>query len=193
MLLPTRRQLAVIVLLLCASLGLGSASVVAQKKKSSAPAKKAAAAQEATEAAKPIAVHEFSVEGVDVALMEVTRTAPDVLTVKWEYRNKTGSPQELADDSKGWSDPYRLSWNTYLLGADGKTQIKIMKDSGGKPVAALHGAPNQLAITVPAKKTLKTWAKYSVPADTKTVTVVLTGTEPFENVEVKEPPPPNSK
>ena len=190
--LPVKRYFVAITLfLLCSSLGLASALSAAQsKKKSTTPAK---AATSAPETAEPIAVHQFSVEGVDVALMEVTRTAPEVVTVKWEYRNKTASPQKLAGDSKGWSDPYRLSWNTYLLGADGKTQIKVMKDSGGKPVAALHGAPNQLAITLPAKKTLKTWAKYSVPAGTKTVAVVLTGIEPFEGVEVKEPPPPAGK
>ena len=187
MLLPTQRLLmTLVVLLLCTSLGLA-----AVQKKSSTPAKKAAA--EAPEAAKPIAVHEFSVEGVDIALMEVTRTAPEVVTVKWEYRNKTAAPQKLAGDSKGWSDPYRLSWDTYLLGADGTTKIKVMKDDGGKPVAAGQGAPNQLAIMLPPKKTLKTWAKYGVPADTKTVTVVLTGAEPFENVEVTEPPPPANK
>ncbi len=186
MLLPTKRQLAVTVLLLCTSIGLAAA-----QKKSSTPAKKAAA--ETPKAAQPIAVHEFSADGVEVALMEVTRTSPEVATVKWEYRNKTAKPQKLAGDSKGWSDPYRLSWDTYLLGADGKTQIKVIKDSGGKPVAAVHGAVNQLAITVPPKKTLKTWAKYGVPADTKTVTVVLTGAEPFENVEVTEPPPPANK
>ena len=190
--LPAKRYfVAITVFLLCSSLGLGSALSAAQsKKKSAAPTK---AATDAPETAKPIAVHPFSVEGVDVALMEVIRTAPEVVTVKWEYRNKTAAPQKLAVDSKGWSDPYRLSWDTYLLGADGKTQIKIMKDSDGHPVAARNGTPNQLAITVPAKKTLKTWAKYSVPADTKTVTVVLTGVEPFENVEVKEPPPPPNK
>jgi hypothetical protein len=176
------------VFLLCSSLGLVSVLSAAQsKKKSTAPAK---AVTNAPETAKPIAVHQFSVEGVDVALMEVTRTAPEVVTVKWEYRNKTASPQKLAGDSKGWSDPYRLSWDTYLLGADGKTQIEVMKDSDGHPVAVRHGSPNQLAITVPAKKTLKSWAKYSLPADTKSIAVVLTGVEPFENVEVKEPPPP---
>jgi len=190
--LPAKRYFVTITLfLLCSSLGLQSALSAAQsKKKSAAPTK---AATDAPETAKPIAVHEFSVEGVDVALMEVIRTAPEVVTVKWEYRNKTAAPQKLAVDSKGWSDPYRLSWDTYLLGADGKTQIKIMKDSDGRPVAARNGTPNQLDITVPAKKALKTWAKYSVPADTKTVAVVLTGVEPFENVEVKEPPPPAGK
>ena len=190
--LPAKRHfVAITLLLVCSSFGLLAAMSAAQtKKKSTAPAK---AAANAPEAAEPIAVHQFSVEGVDVALMEVTRTAPEVVTVKWEYRNKTASPQKLASDSKGWSDPYRLSWATYLLGADGKTKIKVMKDSDGHPVAARNGTPNQLAITVPAKKTLKTWGKYSVPADTKTVSVVLTGVEPFENVEVKEPPPPAGK
>ena len=190
--LPAKKHFVAFTLFLfCASLGLAPALSAAQaKKKSTAPAK---SATNAPETAEPIAVHQFSVEGVDVALMEVTRTAPEVVTVKWEYRNKTASPQKLAGDSKGWSDPYRLSWDTYLLGADGKTQIKIMKDSDGHPVAARNGTPNQLAITVPAKKTLKTWAKYSVPADTKTVSVVLTGVDPFENVEVKEPPLPAGK
>lgn len=187
--LPAKRYfVAITVFLLCSSLGLVSVLSAAQsKKKSTAPAK---AATNTPETAKPIAVHQFSVEGVDVALMEVTRTAPEVVTVKWEYRNKTASPHKLAGDSKGWSDPYRLSWDTYLLGADGKTQIEVMKDSDGHPVAVRHGAPNQLAITVPAKKTLKVWAKYSLPADTKSIAVVLTGVEPFENVEVKELPPP---
>jgi hypothetical protein len=160
----------------------------AQEKKSSTPAKKAGPA--AAQAAKPIAVHEFTgegAEGVAVALMEVTRTAPTVVTVKWEYRNKTAKPQKLAGDSKGWSDPYRLSWNSYLLGEDGKSKLPLMKDSGGKPVAALNGRPNQLTINAPPKQAVKVWAKYSVPAGTKTVAVVISGTEPFEGVEVKEP------
>ena len=180
-----RKYSLTIVLLLCAGLGLGAMQAYAQKKKSSTPAKKA---EPAAEAAKPIAVHELNVEGVDVALMEVTRTAPDVVTVKWEYRNKTAKPQQLAGDAKGWSDPYRLSWNTYLLAEDGKTKLPLMKDAKGTPVAAGHGGVNQLAITLPPNKTLKTWAKYSVPADTKKVAVVISGAEPFEGVEVKEPP-----
>lgn len=159
--------------------------ISAQAGKTGTKTKKAAA--ESTAPAKAIAVHEFRVEGVDVALMEVTRTAPDIVTVKWEYRNKTAKPAELAADSKGWSDPYRLAWNAYLLGPDGKTKFGVMKDSDGHPVSAVQGRPNQLTINVAPKKTLKTWAKYSVPAGAKTVTVVLTGAEPFESVAVGEP------
>jgi len=180
--LPIRNSLIIVVVVLCAGLMLS----VAQQKKSSTPAKEAGPA----ESAKAIAVHEFTGEnaqGVDLALMEVTRTAPDVVIVKWEYRNKTDTPQQLASGSKGWSDPYRLSINTYLLDEDTKTKIPVSRDDKRVPVAAGHGAPNQRAITVPGSKTLKTWAKYITPAATKKVTVVIVGAEPFEDVEVKEP------
>jgi hypothetical protein len=183
--LPNKRHSLIVVLLLCT--GLAAMQAYAQKKKSSTPAKKAAPA---TENAKPIATHEFTgegAEGVDLALMEVTRTAPSVVTVKWEYRNKTAKPQKLAGDSKGWSDPYRLSWDTYLLGEDGKTKLPLMKDNDGHPVAARNGRPNQLTIAVPPKQSVKVWAKYSVPAETKKVGVVIPGAEPFEGIEVKEP------
>jgi len=174
-----------IAMLLCAVVALNSGQSFAQKKGLSTPGKKAAPA--AAETAKPIAVHEFSpAEGVDVGLMEVTRTAPTVVTVKWEYRNKTAKPQKLAGDSKGWSDPFRLSWDTYLLGSDGKTKMPVMKDANGKPVAALNGRPNQLTIAVPPKQSVKVWAKYSVPAETNKVAVVIVGAEPFEGIDVKE-------
>ena len=180
--IPFPRYLLTILLVLCAGFGFA----LAPQKKSSAPPKKA----EAADSAKPIAVHEFtgeSAQGVDVALMEVTRTAPDVVIVKWEYRNKTDKPQQLASGSKGWSDPYRLSINTYLLDEDTKTKFPVSRDDKRVPVAAGNGAPNQRTIDVPANKTVKTWAKYLVPAATKKVTVVIVGADPFEGVDVKEP------
>jgi hypothetical protein len=180
-----KRGLLISALCACAVLVLALTQTYGQKKGPSTPAKKAAPEPEA---AKPIAVHEFSsAEGVDVALMEVTRTAPSVVTVKWEYRNQTAKPQQLAGDSKGWSDPYRLSWDTYLLGEDGKTRLPLMKDNDGHPVAARNGRPNQLTIAVPPRQSVKVWAKYSVPEATKKVAVVISGAEPFEGIEVKEP------
>jgi len=173
-----------VILLLAVAL---TAAVAAGQKRSTSKTKKPAASESAAPA-KAIAVHPFRVDGVDVALLEVTRTAPDVVTVKWEYRNKTAKPAELADDSKGWSDPYRLSWDTYLLLPDGKTKVPVMKDSGGKPIAGAVGTPNQLTITVAGRRPLATWAKYSVPAGASSVSVVLVGADPFENISITEPP-----
>jgi hypothetical protein len=174
-------------LFLCA----GATLIPAQTTKKTAAAKSGTGA---SAAAQPIAVHGYQLEGVELALMEVTRTAPDVVTVKWEYRNKTAKAQTLADikTSKGWSDPYRLSWDSYLLLEDGKTKVPVMTDKDRRPIAAALGQPVQ-DIVVGPKKSLKNWAKYSVPGSAKALTFVVPGAEPFEGVTIAEPPAEKSK
>src|SRR2546421_12635565 len=169
------KKLLVLFCTLLLTAGLTFAQTAGTGKKSKTGAKKAAA--ESAAPAEAIAVHEFKVEGVDVALMEVTRTAPDTVTVKWEYRNKTAQPAELADDAKGWSDPYRLSWDTYLLLSDGKTKAPVMRDSGGKPIAAVQGSVKQLKITVAPKKKLKNRGQNFVPPQAQNLTVVVNRVE----------------
>jgi hypothetical protein len=134
---------------------------------------------------KPIAIHEHEVSGIDVALMDVSRTATENVTVKWEYRNKTKAPVPIATNSRGSSDVYRLSWDTYLLDEETNAKFLVLRDSSGNPVAAIHGKPVD-NITVGPVKPLKTWAKYHVPANVKKVTVVITGVEPFERVVIGE-------
>jgi len=134
---------------------------------------------------KPIAIHEHEISGVDVALLEVSRTGPETVTVKWEYRNKTKAPIPLATQSSGWSDPYRLSWDTYLTDETTNAKFPVLKDSDGHPIAAVHGKPVD-KIVLGTVKPLKTWAKYNVPTNVKKVTVVITGVEPFERVAIGE-------
>ena len=131
-----------------------------------------------------IAVEPHAVGGVDVALLEVKRTSGDTLTVKWEYRNKTKEKKQLTDQRTGWVDPYRLSYEMYLL--DGKNKIKytVLKDDTGHPIAAKHGGQNQY-IYVGPKQTLATWAKFAAPpADVVKVTVSIPGAAPFEYVTI---------
>ena len=134
---------------------------------------------------KPIAIHEHELSGVDVALIEVSRTGPETVTVKWEYRNKTKAPIPLATHSSGWSDPYRLSWDTYLTDEATNAKFPVLKDADGHPIAAVHGKTFD-KIVLGTAKPLKTWAKYKVPANVKKVTVVITGVEPFERVAIGE-------
>ena len=134
---------------------------------------------------KPIAIHEHEISGIDVALMEVSRTGTETVTVKWEYRNKTKAPVPIATNSRGSSDVYRLSWNTYLSDEETNAKFPVLRDSSGNPIAAIHGRPVD-NITVGTAKPLKTWAKYHVPVNVKKVTVVITGVEPFERVAIGE-------
>lgn len=135
---------------------------------------------------RPIGMHEHEVSGVNLVLTDVRRTSTETVTVRWEYRNKTPQALVLANKSHGWSDPYRLSWDTYLADEEGKKKFPLLRDSGGTPIAAVHGEPVH-DIVVGPQKTLKTWAKYLVPADVGKVSVFLTGVEPFENVTIAAP------
>ncbi len=106
----------------------------------------------------------IAISGVDVALIEVSRTGPETVTVKWEYRNETKAPVPLATNSRSWSDPYRLSWDTYLTDEATNAKFPVLKDSDGHPIAAVHGKTFD-KIVLGTVKPLKTWAKYNVPAN----------------------------
>lgn len=73
----------------------------------------------------PIAVNDYEVDGVPVALLSVKRISDGSLTVKWEYRNKTNEPKPLGEsfDEMGSSEAYSLVWHAYL--ADSRHKIKV--------------------------------------------------------------------
>jgi hypothetical protein len=134
---------------------------------------------------KPIAVHEHEAGGVDVALWEVKRTGPEVITVKWSYTNKTGQRKQLTDKRTGWPDPYRLVFEGYLMDDESRTKYPVLTDSDQHPVAPRHGGVNEFVYLAP-HQTLKTWAKFAAPpAETKTIGVYIPRVEPFENVPIK--------
>jgi len=135
-------------------------------------------------AAKPIAVHEHEAGGVDVALWEVKRTGPEVITVKWSYTNKTGQRKQLTAESTGWPDPYRLVFEGYLMDDESRTKYPVLTDEKKNPVAPKHGGENEFVYLGP-HQTLKTWAKFAAPpAETKTISVYIPRVEPFENVPI---------
>jgi hypothetical protein len=133
----------------------------------------------------PIAVHEHEAGNVDVALLEVKRTAPDVLTLKWSYTNKSGQRKQLTNERTGWPDPFRLVYGGYLLDDASHTKYEVMTDKDGHPIAPRHGGQNEFIYLAP-HATLKTWAKFSAPPEeVKTINVYIPRVEPFENVPIK--------
>ena len=105
-------------------------------------------------------MHEHEAGGVDVALWEVKRTGPDVITVKWSYTNKTGQRKQLTAESTGWPDPYRLVFEGYLMDDESRTKYPVMTDEKKNPVAPKHGGVNEFVYLAP-HQTLKTWANSS--------------------------------
>jgi len=147
----------------------------------------AAAGPQSLNGSPPIAVNNYEVDGVEVALLSVRRISDGSLTVKWEYRNKTDEPKKLGESFAGMgsSEAYSLNWHAYLADSRAKVKYPVAKDEKGNPVAAKHG-PGKVVVLGP-RKTLGTWAKFiSVPPDVKRISIFIPGTDPFEDVEISE-------
>jgi hypothetical protein len=134
----------------------------------------------------PIAVHDYEVDGVAVELLSVQRTSGDTLTLKWRYRNKSSEPKKLGESftGMGWSEPYSLVYDAYVVDAANKTKYPVLKDTSGHLIAGKHAG--RKVVVLKAKETLSTWAKFPAPPPaTKKVTVFIPGVEPFEDVTIQ--------
>jgi len=144
-----------------------------------------AAADEKPAAA--IAVNDYEVDGVQVALLSVKRISDGTLTVKWEYRNKTNEAKKLGESFPGMgsSEVYSLAWHAYLVDGRNKMKYPVVKDTRGDPVAGKHG-PGKVVVLGPGK-TLGTWAKFiAVPPEVKKISVFIPGVQPFEDVDISD-------
>jgi len=155
-----------------------AAAAPADKAASSGPAEKGAARA-------PLAVGEYEVAGVEVALLSVKRVSDGTLTVKWEYHNKTDKPQKLGESFKGmgWSEPFSLVYDAYLVDARNRMKYPVVKDTRGDLVAGKHGG--RKVVVLGPKQTLGTWAKFiAVPAEVTKISVFIPGVQPFEDVTI---------
>jgi hypothetical protein len=138
--------------------------------------------------ASAIAVNDYEVDGVEVALLSVKRISDGTLTVKWQYRNKTNQPKKLGESFKGmgWSEPFSLVYDAYVVDARNKTKYPVLKDTRGDLVAGKHPGTRKVVVLEP-KQTLGAWAKFAAPpADAKKISVFIPGTQPFEDVGISE-------
>jgi hypothetical protein len=133
-----------------------------------------------------LAVGDYEVEGVEVALLSVKRVSDGTLTVKWEYRNQTDQPEKLGESFKGmgWSEPFSLVYDAYLVDARNRMKYPVVKDTKGNLVAGKHPGNRKVVVLGP-KKTLGTWAKFiAVPPEVKKISVFIPGAQPFEDVPI---------
>lgn len=130
-------------------------------------------------AAEGLGTADHEVSGVEVTLLELKRTSGDTVTAKWRVANKDKDTKQLSK-ATGWTDSWKLSFDSYLVDPANKKKYLVLKDSTGKPIAASHGAG---AIKLEGGKAINTWAKYPAPpAGVDKLSVYLPGVAPFEDV-----------
>jgi hypothetical protein len=128
----------------------------------------------------------FDVNDVAIQLVEVKRTGPDDITVKWQIQNKSKTPQKF-DKMGGWA-AYQLVWDAQVLDLATRTKYPIAREEKTQtPVAGKYETTAARGIGLDQGKTLSTWAKFLVPASVTKVTVTLPGaSEPWENVAITQ-------
>ena len=140
-----------------------------------------AMAYQAGQQEKILASADHEAGGVKVELLEAKRDSPEVVTVRWRYRNETSESRRLTSQRTGWIDPYRLSLESYLLDEVKRIKYEVSRDTDRRPVASRNGQPNQYIVIRP-KQTIEVWAKYIVPESVNSVTVSIEGVRPFDKI-----------
>jgi hypothetical protein len=136
-------------------------------------------------AEKPLAVSDYEVDGVQVELLSVQRVSDGTITVRWQYRNTTDQPKQLGESFKGmgWSEPFSLVYDAYLVDARGKMKYPVLKDDRGGLVAGKHAG--RKVVTLGPKRTLGAWAKFAAPPAAATkISVFIPGAQPFEEISI---------
>ena len=136
-----------------------------------------------TPAAAPavIATADHEVDGVEVTLVEVKRTAANSVTIKYRYTNKTTTKKELNHGGQGL-DAWRFGGDVYFVVPSTNQKYETLKDENNYPVAARHEQFGTGIVLAP-KQVVNTWAKFPAPpTEVKVITVYLPGAPPFEDV-----------
>ena len=127
-----------------------------------------AAVTTATFASKPerLAVAAYAVNGVDVELLDISRTGADTITVQWQYRTE-------------------LTRDAYLYDSAHEKKYMVVEDDSGRPVTSIHIDDGRLTVSPDAP--LTAWAKFPAPpADVEQVAIHLPGVELFESVALSQ-------
>jgi outer membrane protein OmpA-like peptidoglycan-associated protein/HEPN domain-containing protein len=121
-------------------------------------------------------------DGVYCDLTEITRTAPTELTVRFRYRNTGTKARRLPDLTN-------IVTLTRVFDPMGRKIYGVIKDPGGKPLSSSTLTDINSGKSLTAGSAQAHWAKVEAPpADVTTVTVVVPGANPFENVTVGAKP-----
>jgi outer membrane protein OmpA-like peptidoglycan-associated protein len=115
-------------------------------------------------------------EHVFCDLTELARTGASELSVRYRYRNTGNVPARLP--------PANLVPRTRVLDPINRTLYGVLKDTSGAPVSSTM-MDGQSARAVPPNGAQAHWARLQAPpGDVKTLTVLVEGCLPFEDVSV---------
>lgn len=138
------------------------------------------------QAAPGLGTTDHEISGIQVTLLELKRSPGDTITARWRYSNSNPKKTQLTKGT-GWTDGWKLAWDSYLIDAANKKKYLLLMDSEGKPIAAKHAGSAGGSINIEPGQSITTWAKYPAPpAGVKKISLYITGAPPFEDVLISQ-------
>ena len=148
------------------------------------PAKAAVPAPAKSAASTNLGESDYAVAGVRIALLELRRSGPDGVLLRWQYRNESDQALKMELGAMGM-DSYRFAKDVMLKDSAGN-KYGVRAYSTPEPEAARHDE-FKFSVTLPPKQIVNTWAKLDAPAhEVKHVTVVIPGAPPFDNIPIQD-------
>ncbi len=119
---------------------------------------------------------------LETTLLEVRRSGPDTLVVRWRYHNRSSERQAIVDQGSELHDAFEAA---FLVDSVSKAKLLVLRDAQDRVVGGVELGPVSLELEPEQSVTL--WAKFPAPPPrVRTVTVQVPGAPPFEGVAIDQ-------
>jgi hypothetical protein len=128
-------------------------------------------------------VHNSSIEGVQVALLQVKRMVGDTLLVRWRTTNIGQDDKRLSEPGGNPIDEHSLTASAYVVDPVSGRKYVVLRDTENAPASSTHGYGQ--GVTLRSGQFLDAWAIFPAPpAGVEKISVYLPGVPPFEGVPI---------
>jgi len=140
------------------------------------PERKAPEGESASAGDQPLAV-ERGPNGLAVEVTRLRRTSEGLLDVRWQYVNRTSGRVDLFNGEEARQLPAKL----FVEDPDSGTRYLVATDDKNVPLMT-----RTKSTTIDAGGSENLWAKFTVPADAKHISLYLPGALPIEDLTIPE-------
>jgi hypothetical protein len=124
-----------------------------------------------------------SIEGVQVALLQVKRMVGDTLLVRWRTTNIGQEGRRLSGGDGDSTDEHSLTAGAYLVDPVSNKKYVVLRDTENAPASSTHG--HGQGVTLRSGQFLDSWAIFpGPPPEVEKISVYLPGVPPFESVPI---------
>jgi hypothetical protein len=125
-------------------------------------------------------VRRHTADALETTLVEVRRSGPDTLIVRWRYHNRSSQRRAIIKGARGWQEAFDASFLVHPMSG---TKLLVLRDGQDRVVGGVEMGP--VSLELGPGQSVALWAKFPAPPpEARTVTVQVPGAPPFAAVPI---------